>query len=229
MKRLYKKANDNIWIPFLSEEENLKLNPNVTIPQSKEIKTFQDALDNNFFIKDKIKSYICEHFEGFNKYIHESNKDDHSLLSSIIHIITHFNTLNKIDERINDPDYKQLDKTVRLNGLKEYIETNLQDTIKKLFIQNKSIKKEISTPEMVAKLYDSLGSTTQLANQFDVDVDNRSYCFVYINGELLCSSFGGKHFELINEYLKKHSINGYVDADRYILNYLIIHLLLGDM
>lgn len=213
---------DHIWIPFLSDEENYAHDPLAKKPVFREIKTLQDVIEEGGELYPHIVKIINDEFKtSFKDYIHNAkNKDLDTLTKSILHIITHNKYLAIIDNKLQykNRKYIRLDKSIRLTQLDEYINQHCYDDIKKLVQKNLKTKpKLISSPEEVDKYLDTIGSTTQLDKQFDVDVDNRDACFIIINNELIISQYNEKHYELINQYIKKKVIehDSYVDAGRY--------------
>lgn len=213
---------DHIWIPFLSDEENYAHDPLAKKPVFQEIKTLQDVIEEGGELYSHIVKIINDEFKtSFKNYIHNAkNKDLDTLTKSILHIVTRNKYLAIIDNKLQykNREYTHLDKNIRLTQLGEYINQHCYDDIKKLVQQNLRTKpKLISSPEEVNKYLDTIGSTTQLDKQFDVDVDNRDACFIIINNELMISQYNEKHYELINQYIKKKAIehDSYVDAGRY--------------
>lgn len=156
---------------------------------------------------------------SFNEFIQNNkNKNEDYLINHILHILVHHKYLSIIDNQLiyKNSLYRDFDKSSRLNDLKEYILQNCKDIVTKL-IQLNLESKLIDMPKDVSTLYDKMGTTTQLDPNFDVDVNNRSHCFLYINDTLMISNYGEKHYQLINKYLHDKSIvhNSYIDAARY--------------
>ena len=198
---------DDIWIPFFDDNENLQNNSNVKNPEYKEIKNLNDYIETYGDIKEKLIN-ILKHLipKAFTNY------------KNIIKSLCNINYVKNIDSKLSiylNNDYSKINDSQRLYDLSQYIKNNCVDEINQI-IKTMPVQK-ISFPTDVVNLYDTVGSTTQLAKDFDVDVKNRSFCFLYINGELLQSSFGGMHFQLINKYLSEHKIkhDSYVSSGRF--------------
>lgn len=218
MKYLYAKNNEeHIWIPFLSDEENYKLDP-LAKPYTPPT-TLQQVLNEspNFF--DDIQQIILKQFaNSFNDFIRNNqSKGNDYLINHILHVLVHNKYLSIIDTQLqyNNYLYRDLTDNIRMTSLKDYILKHGTSIVLKLI---KSINNElINYHTDINNLYDTLGTTTQLDEDFDIDVNSRSCCFLYINGTLMISDYGEKHYQLINKYLHNNNIphTSYVDAGRY--------------
>ena len=106
------------------------------------------------------------------------------------------NLINNINDMIKKDD-----------NIKNVISEELQALLPEIIKRTKDDTNAVQDANELAKLNDNINDTTNVSNEFSVDIGAREYPFIYINGKIKKGTAGTIHQMLIDEYLKEHDID----------------------